>query len=111
MNKKTQASPGKFPLMKQQMLETYYKRKSPKASIARERQTQQPEEENKTEKSEGTSNSPLLGVSDKLEIQQRTSKDSSPVSEECGRTWGKAAEKKAPERKGGLRGSQDQPRP
>ena len=95
MNKKTQASPGKFPLMKQQMLETYYKRKSPKASKARERQTQQPEEENKTEKSEGTNNSPLLGVSGKPEPKATPSKGSGLESEECERTWDKEVQKKA----------------
>ena len=37
LNKKAAASPGKFPLMKQQMLDIYFKKKSPKASKARER--------------------------------------------------------------------------
>ena len=36
-----------------------------------------------------------MGVSGKLELQTISSKGSSPVPEECGRTWGKAAEKKA----------------
>ena len=35
LNKKAMASPGKFPLVKQQMLELYFKKKSPKASKAR----------------------------------------------------------------------------
>ena len=43
LNKRTQASPGKFSLMKQQMMETYFKRKSPKASKAREKKEQKPE--------------------------------------------------------------------
>ena len=32
LNKKATASPGKFPLVKQQMIELYFKKKSPKAS-------------------------------------------------------------------------------
>ena len=82
LNKRSQASPGKFPLMKQQLMEIYFKKKSPKASKARERIDGQPEEETKTTKLKGTNISPLLGVSGKLELQTVPSKDSSPVSEE-----------------------------
>ena len=95
LNKKTQASPGKFPLMKQQMMEIYFKKKSPKASKARERREQEPEEEYKEQKSMGTSNSPFLGVSGKLGPKTSPSKSPSPESEECGRIWGTAVKKKA----------------
>ena len=81
--------------MKQQLMEIYFKRKSPKASKARERIEKQPEEENKIEKSMGTNNSPLLGVSGKPEPKANPSKGSGLESEECGRTWGKEVEKKA----------------
>ena len=86
LNKRTKASPGKFPLMKQQLMEIYFKRKSPKASKAREKIEKQPEEEIKTQKSEGTINSPLLGVSGKPEPRATPSKGSGLESEECGRT-------------------------
>ena len=44
LNKKAGASPGKFPLMKQQMLDLYFKKKSPKAAKAREKTGQEPEQ-------------------------------------------------------------------
>ena len=104
LNKKTQASPGKYPLMKQQMIELYFKRKSPKALKARgspkaskatETGELEPEDENK--KPKGASNSPLLGVSDHLgPIKPLPSARSpSPESEERGRTRGLEAKKKA----------------
>ena len=37
LNKKATASPGKFPLVKQQMLDLYFKKKSPKAIKARDK--------------------------------------------------------------------------
>ena len=94
LNKRTQASPGIFPLIKQQMMELYFKRKSPKASKARERREPEPEEENKEQKSKGTSNSPLLGVSGQPGTQDPTS-GPGPESEECGRTWGNEVKKKS----------------
>ena len=95
LNKRSQASPEKFLLMKQQLMEIYFKRKSPKASQARERIDRQPEEETKTIQFKGTNNSPLLGVSGKPEPTTTPSKGSGLESEEYGRTWGKDVEKKA----------------
>ena len=95
LNKRNHASPGKFPLMKQQLMEIYFKRKSLKASKARERIEKQPEEENKTKQFKGTNNSTLMGVSGKPELTATPSQSSGLESEECGRTWGKEVEKKA----------------
>ena len=95
LNKRSQASPGKFPLMKQQLLEMYFKKKSPKASKARERIEGQPEDKNKTTKTKGTNISPLSGVSGKPGLQIATSKDPGPQSEESGRMWGNEGKKKA----------------
>ena len=89
LNKKSQASPGKFPLMKQQLMELYFKKKSPKASKACERIERQPEDENETTKLKGTNISPLLGVSGKPGLPVTTSMGPGPQSEECGRMWGK----------------------
>ena len=95
LNKRSQASPGKFPLMKQQLMEIYFKKKSPKASKARERIEGQPEDKNKTTKTKGTNISPLSGVSGKPGLQVATPKDPGPQPEESGRMWGNEGKKKA----------------
>ena len=94
LNKKAAASPGKFPLMKQQMLDTYFKKKSPKASKAREKIEPEPES-NKEQKFMGARNSPLMGEPSQLGSTKLPSKDPRPESEECGRTWSLETRKKA----------------
>ena len=94
INKKAEASPGKFPIMKQQMLELYFKKKSPKADTARERTGQKPED-NKEQKFMGASNSPLLGEPHKVGSPELTSWDPKLEPEECGKAWRKGVRKKA----------------
>ena len=94
LNKKAAASPGKFPLMKQQMLDLYFRKKSPKADKAREKTGQEPEQ-TKEQKFMGTRDSPLLGEPNQVGSQEPPSRDPKPVSEECGRTWSLEARKKA----------------
>ena len=94
LNKKAEASPGKFPNMKQQMLELYFKKKSPKADRAREKTGLKPEE-NKEQKFMGASNSPLLGEPHKVGSPEPPSWDPKPEPVECGRAWRKGAKKKA----------------
>ena len=94
LNKKAGASPGKFPLMKQQMLDLYFKKKSPKASKAREKTEPEPESI-REQKFMGARNSPLLGEPNQLGPSKLPPRDPRPVSEECGRTWSLEARKKA----------------
>merc|ERR1711895_221006 len=94
INKKAEASPGKFPNMKQQMLDLYFRKKSPKADKAREKTGLEPEE-TKEQLFMGTRDSPLLGEPSQVGSQEPPSRDPKPVSEECGRTWSKEVKKKA----------------
>ena len=90
-------------MMKQQMIEIYFKRKSPKAFKARgspkafkAMETGELEPEPiKQQKSMGARNSPLLGEPNQLGIPKLPSRDPRPVSEECGKTWSIEARKKA----------------
>ena len=94
INKKAEASPGKFPNMKQQMLELYFKKKSPKADKAREKTGPKPEE-NKEQVFMGASNSPLLGEPHKVGSPEPTSWDPKLEPVECGKAWRKGVKKKA----------------
>ena len=80
--------------MKQQMLEIYFKKKSPKADKAREKTGPNPEE-NKEQMFMGASNSPLLGEPHKVGSPEPPSWDPKPEPVECGRAWRKGTKKKA----------------
>ena len=58
LNMRATASPGKFPLVKQQMIEEYFKKKSPKAK--NNRSLEKPDSEQQTYK-QGARDSPLEG--------------------------------------------------
>ena len=97
--KKATASPGKFPLVKQQMLELYFKKKSPKASKARSQR--EPDSESKY-KHQGARDSPLEGeprddrfCPDQAGSQKLPSRDPEPNSDVRGRNWSLAAQKRA----------------
>ena len=99
LNKKATASPGKFPLMKQQLLDLYFKKKSPKASKARDKA--EPDSNNKY-KNQGARDSPLEGepredrfCPDQAGSQNLPSRDPEPNSEVRGRNWSLAAQKRA----------------
>ena len=98
LNKKATASPGKFPLVKQQMIELYFKRKSPKASKVRS----QKEPDSRQNIQQGARDSPLKGeprevrlCPDQAGSQQPPSRDPEPKSEVRGRIWSLAAQKRA----------------
>ena len=92
LNKKAMASPGRFSLVKQQMLDLYFKKKSPKASKARDKA--EPDSNNKY-KYQGARDSPLEGEPGQAGSLNLPSGDPKPDSEVRGRNWSMAAQKRA----------------
>ena len=99
LNMRATASPGKFPLVKQQMIEEYFKKKSPKAN--KNRSQEKPDSQHVTNK-QGARDSPLEGEPDPRrfcpdQAGSRTlpSRDPGPSTAERGRSWRNEAQKRA----------------